>query len=66
VGDIVLGLGDDVGGDADDVVVVVDLAGVRCESEVVGRRQSNIVQCKAGSPLVPGVRLQLHLFLVHM
>jgi hypothetical protein len=42
--DIFLSLGDNVGGDTDDVVVVVDLASVRGKAEIEGWRQSDVGQ----------------------
>lgn len=54
-------LGDDVGGDADNVVVVVDLTRDRGESEVWQRRQLDVRQGEAVVPLIPSLGLELEL-----
>lgn len=57
-----IALGDDVGGDADNIVVIVDLACDRGESKVWQRRQLDIKHGEAIIPLIPSLGLELELF----
>ena len=54
--------GEGAGGDADDIVIVVDLARHGCEAQVGDCGQFNVRQCETFIPLVPSSCLKLELY----